>query len=144
MPTVAETRTTLRTHAVEQFIDDGGGDPGDGGAVLQLQVPNEDFDPPEDESWVAMFIQPTGRAQADFGNSSVRKRFRGLVRFLVNVPQGKGDKASGELVDRILSAFENQNLSGVVLETGQPDTERPSGKFSMTPVTIPFYSDDFN
>lgn len=144
MPTISQTRTTLRTHAVEQFIDDGGGSPGDGGDVLDLQVPNEDFTPPENKPWVSMFIQPTTRGQADFGNTKVRKRLRGLVKFLVNVPQGKGDKASGELVDRILSAFENKNLSGVVLETGQPDTERPSGKYSMTPVTIPFYSDDFN
>lgn len=78
--------------------------------LVPISFENVKFAQPTDTAWVNFIIVPGDRFATAIGQNAGRRQM-GVLNIAVMVPQDTGSKASNEMVDHIVSIFEDLKLT---------------------------------
>ena len=110
---------------------------------VPTQYDNFPFERPADKLWVRWSILPGTSDQVSTGGGAGSDRFRtpGVCRATIFAPVESGTKKSHDLAKLIVAAFRAVTASGVTYRTPSVTNIGRNGKWWVTDVEVPFYTD---
>ena len=109
---------------------------------VAVEYDNAPFTKPNRTLWARCQVFVDAANQADFGASTKRYRYRGMLRMSIFSPSNAGDRSALENADIIKDLFRAQTISGVTFGTPNARTiGRVEGEYQIN-VDVPFYADE--
>lgn len=128
---------TLREEVANQFIANWSGD------LTQVDYGgNNEFKPSDEVPWVRLSINVLSSINGEVGGDM--QRSDGLIAVQCFVPVNTGEKLILEMVDDVVSTFQNKNFGGVKCYATNPVRVGESGNWYQYNASTVFQYDVFS